>query len=138
MFLSDKFFLKNYPKSLDNQYFLSCYNKLVKERLSVFDSISTLSKFTALSIIKAIEILPIEPKKIIIVGGGMYNEHIVNLLKYKFDDIVLTAKEVGLNTKLIEAELFALLAVRNLYKLPITFPKTTGVSKPLLGGVLHK
>ena len=34
----------------------------------------------------------------------------------------------------IEAHAFAYLAVRKLLNLPITFPKTTGVKKPLSGG----
>ena len=34
----------------------------------------------------------------------------------------------------IEAEAFAYLAVRSLRGLPISFPGTTGVSKPMTGG----
>ena len=34
----------------------------------------------------------------------------------------------------IEAHAFAYLSVRKLLNLPITFPKTTGVKKPLSGG----
>jgi anhydro-N-acetylmuramic acid kinase len=38
----------------------------------------------------------------------------------------------------IEAQAFAYLAVRSLKGLPLTFPGTTGVPRPLTGGVLAK
>ena len=38
----------------------------------------------------------------------------------------------------IEAEAWAYMAARSLAGLPLTFPGTTGVSKPLCGGVLYK
>ena len=36
----------------------------------------------------------------------------------------------------LEAQAFAYLAVRTLKGLPITFPTTTGVSRPMTGGIL--
>ena len=36
----------------------------------------------------------------------------------------------------IEAECFAFLAARTLANLPISYPKTTGVWKPMIGGVI--
>ena len=36
----------------------------------------------------------------------------------------------------IEAECFAFLAARSLANLPISYPKTTGVWKPMIGGVI--
>ena len=41
---------------------------------------------------------------------------------------------LGINFDYIEAELIAYLSARSIYKLPFTFPSTTGVSKPLSGG----
>jgi anhydro-N-acetylmuramic acid kinase len=38
----------------------------------------------------------------------------------------------------LEAQAFAFLAVRSLRGLPITFPGTTGVARPLTGGRLHR
>ena len=37
----------------------------------------------------------------------------------------------------IESELIAYLSARSIYKLPITFPSTTGVLRPLSGGKLY-
>ena len=36
----------------------------------------------------------------------------------------------------VESQAFAYLAVRSFLKKPITFPETTGCSKPLTGGIL--
>ena len=47
-----------------------------------------------------------------------------------------TADAVGWSSQAIEAQAFAYLAVRTLNGLPITFPATTGVSKPLQGGIV--
>jgi anhydro-N-acetylmuramic acid kinase len=38
----------------------------------------------------------------------------------------------------LEAQAFAYLAVRTLKGLPITFPGTTGVKRPMAGGVVAK
>ena len=49
---------------------------------------------------------------------------------------VETADDVGWSADALEAQAFAYLAVRSLRGLPITFPATTGVPRPLTGGVL--
>ena len=49
---------------------------------------------------------------------------------------VETAHDVGWSADAIEAQAFAYLAVRSLKGLPLTFPATTGVPRPLTGGVV--
>jgi anhydro-N-acetylmuramic acid kinase len=49
---------------------------------------------------------------------------------------VMAAEAAGLNGDSMEAEAWAYLAVRSLEGLPLTFPGTTGVTKPVSGGVL--
>jgi anhydro-N-acetylmuramic acid kinase len=44
---------------------------------------------------------------------------------------------MGWNGDALEAQAFAFLAVRSLKGLPLTYPKTTGVDKPLQGGILY-
>jgi anhydro-N-acetylmuramic acid kinase len=46
-----------------------------------------------------------------------------------------TANAVGWSADALEAQAFAYLAVRSLRGLPISFPTTTGVPRPLTGGV---
>ena len=43
-----------------------------------------------------------------------------------------------LDPDFIESELIAFLTARRFYNLPITFPETTGVSKPSIGGFIFK
>jgi anhydro-N-acetylmuramic acid kinase len=54
------------------------------------------------------------------------------------DGAVETADAAGWSTDALEAQAFAFLAVRGLRGLPITFPTTTGVPRPLTGGVLAR
>ena len=42
-----------------------------------------------------------------------------------------------INGDFIESQAFAYLAIRSLLKLPITFKETTGVKKPVSGGVIY-
>jgi anhydro-N-acetylmuramic acid kinase len=48
------------------------------------------------------------------------------------------AGQGGWSADALEAQAFAYLAVRSLRELPLTFPTTTGVPKPLTGGVLAR
>ena len=43
-----------------------------------------------------------------------------------------------INGDFVESQAFAYLAIRSFFKKPITFPKTTGASKPMTGGKLIK
>lgn len=49
---------------------------------------------------------------------------------------VVGADQLGWSADALEAQAFAFLAVRALQGAPITFPGTTGVSRPLSGGVI--
>jgi anhydro-N-acetylmuramic acid kinase len=45
-----------------------------------------------------------------------------------------TADEAGWNSRALEAQIFAYLAVRHLKGLPTSYPQTTGVPYPIVGG----
>ena len=47
-----------------------------------------------------------------------------------------TAESIGWSVDFMEAQAFAYLAVRAQRGLPLTYPTTTGVAKPLAGGQL--
>ena len=84
--------------------------------------------------------LPIEPKRLIVCGGGANNPTMVRFIRQRLPKNieVLTAREVDWNSDAIEAQAFAYLAARRLVNLPITFPSTTGAPIPLAGGVIHE
>ena len=54
------------------------------------------------------------------------------------DATVEPVESVGWDGDALEAQAFAFLAVRAIRGLPLSLPQTTGVSRPLTGGRLHK
>ena len=69
-------------------------------------------------------------------GGGAHNQTLMALLDELLAPAkVLTADAVGWSADALEAQAFAYLAVRSQRGLPITFPGTTGVARPMTGGV---
>jgi anhydro-N-acetylmuramic acid kinase len=49
-----------------------------------------------------------------------------------------TAAELGWAGDFIEAEAFAFLAARSIAGLPLSFPTTTGVPRPMPGGIVAR
>ena len=137
-FLKFDFFKKLPPKSLDRQTFLYFYNELVKKNHSVHDIMATLAELTVETIVTSLELLPKKVKNIIITGGGYRNIHLMKRLEDKLKIKIFNEKQIGINFDYIEAELIAYLSARSIYKLPFTFPSTTGVSKPSSGGKLYR
>ena len=52
--------------------------------------------------------------------------------------IIQAIDEYGIDGDFVESQAFAYLAIRSYLKLPISFPETTGCSKPCTGGVIIK
>lgn len=133
-FIKNSFFKKKYPKSLDKLFFEKILIDVKNSKMNDFDIIATLTEMTVISIKLGVQILPQRPLNLIISGGGQNNNYLIDRLKETFDFPVRTSCDVGLPGDFIEAELIAFLTARNLNQLPYTFPKTTGVKVPLLGG----
>jgi anhydro-N-acetylmuramic acid kinase len=122
------------PKSLDRNDFSAA----PVAGLSLEDGAATLTAFTAASIARAREHMPIEPRVWVVCGGGRKNRTLMSLLAAHVPNAVVPAEALGFNGDFIEAEAWAYLAVRSVLGLPITYPDTTGVAQPLTGGVLVK
>ncbi len=136
-FLRQDFFKKTPPKSLDKHSFKEFYNELLKKKYSDSDMMATLLELTVESIVSSLPFLPKTVNNIVIAGGGYRNNHLIKRLKDKLKIEFLNEEQLGINFDYIEAELIAYLAARSIYKLPITFPSTTGVSEPLSGGTFY-
>ena len=136
-FLDLPFFKKKYPKSIDRLEFDNFVKNLPLENFSHSDILSTFLEFTVGSIQKGIEILPSLPKKIVIMGGGQHNKHLMKKVKSLLPINIVGANQIGINGDYVEAEMIAYLAMRKLAKKPITFPNTTGVKSPCIGGEVH-
>ena len=137
-FLKFDFFKKPPPKSLDRQNFLYFYNQLIKNNYSDQDIMATLAELTVETIVTSLEFLPKQVENIIITGGGYRNIHLMDRLKDKLKIKVFNEKQIGINFDYIEAELIAYLSARSIYKLPFTFPSTTGISKSSSGGKIYR
>ena len=129
--LSHGFFAKTPPKSLDRNSFSTA----PVEGLSVEDGAATLTAFTARAIAKGREYMPAEPELWVVAGGGRRNRMIMRMLAEQVHHAVVPAEAIGLDGDALEAEAWAYLAVRSIRGLPLTFPGTTGVEKPMSGGL---
>ncbi len=120
------------PKSLDRLAFdLSPVAALSPE-----DGAATLAAFTAAATASAVRHLKTPPSRWIICGGGRHNRTLMALLAQQFNVPVNSAEEMGWRGDALEAEAFAFLAVRSMRGLPLSLPETTGVPRPMTGGVL--
>ena len=119
-----------YPKSLDRFDFTAA----MADGLDPVTGAATLTAFTASAVGKALDLLPVRPKRLIVCGGGRRNPAIMQMLGTRAGVEAVPAETVGWRGDAIEAECFAFLAVRTLRGLPISFPTTTGVPKPMTGG----
>ena len=77
-------------------------------------------------------------KNIVITGGGRKNKFLIKRIREKIKVPVLLIDDYGIDGDFIESQAFAYLAIRSYLKKFITFPNTTGVKKPCLGGIVFK
>lgn len=133
--LTHPFFAKSPPKSLDRNDFAA----FTVGGMSREDGAATLTALTAASIAQTVSLFPKLPTSWIVVGGGVHNPTLMQMLARMISPASLErASEIGLSGDAIEAQAFAYLAVRSLKGLPLTYPGTTGIKTPLTGGVLAR
>ena len=130
--LANPYFRLRPPKSLDREQFA----RLPLDALSTEDAAATATAIVAVSIAKAQDQLPKSPLNWIVAGGGARNPALMAMLRELLAGSVMRADEIGWSGDALEAQAFAYLAVRSLKGLPITFPTTTGVGRPMTGGVM--
>ena len=112
--------------------------------LSLEDGAATLTDFTASVIGSAIFSLLSNTRdkfwKVIVCGGGRKNNFLIEKIKKNTlkNIIIQPIDDYGVDGDFVESQAFAFLAIRSLLKLPISFPKTTGCTKPCSGGELVK
>ena len=133
-YLHDPYYEILPPKSLDvNDFSLSPLRGL-----SLEDSISTLSELTSLTIVNSLSFFNTKPKVIILCGGGRKNKYIFARIKKLSDILTKNIDEYNIDGDFIESQAFAYLAIRSFLKKHISYPETTGVSKPSTGGDFTK
>jgi anhydro-N-acetylmuramic acid kinase len=130
--LAHTYFDREPPKSIDRNMFSAAKT----DALSLADAAATLTAFTAQSIVRGLAHLPSEPALAVVCGGGAHNLTLRWDLMQRLPCGLILAEALGWSSDAMEAQAFAYLAVRRLKNLPITFPTTTGVAAPSLGGLI--
>ena len=133
--LRHPFFALPPPKSLDRNAFSFAATGL--SDCSIADGAATLAALTAASVARVVPLLPHPPRSWIIAGGGANNPVLLAMLAERLAPAsVEPADALGWSADALEAQAFGYLAVRALRGLPITFPSTTGVPRPMTGGLV--
>ena len=131
--LEHPYFNKTPPKSLDRDVF----GAGALGGASPADGAATLTRFTAAAVARARDFLPNPPRRWLVTGGGRLNGSLMAAIAQALEADVEPVEAVGWRGDILEAQAFAFLAVRSLRGLPLSLPGTTGVSRPVSGGVLH-
>ncbi|MEE9318259.1 MAG: anhydro-N-acetylmuramic acid kinase [Rhodospirillales bacterium] len=132
--LDNPYFMRPFPKSLDR----NAFDSGPVARLSTADGAATLTAFTAAAVEKASHILPAPPNWWLVCGGGRLNPALMAALRSRLTGAPVEPVEMaGWKGDALEAQAFGFLAVRSIKGLPLSLPSTTGVGKPMTGGVLH-
>ncbi len=122
------------PKSLDR----SDFTIQPARGLGAADGAATLTAFTAATVALALDHLPARPTRLIVAGGGRHNPVMLAMIAERTGLRPEPSDTLGWNGDALEAEGFAYMAVRRLKGLPISFPGTTGVKAPVVGGVVFE
>jgi anhydro-N-acetylmuramic acid kinase len=130
--LSHPYFARPAPKSLDRLEFSATLAASGLARLPPADGAATLVAFLAEAVARTP--LPAPPRRWLVTGGGRRNPAIMAALRARLPAPVAPVEAVGWDGDALEAQCFALLAVRVRRGLPLSFPGTTGVARPLPGG----
>ena len=131
----ENFYNTNQQKSYD----IKDFDLSFVRGLSLKDGAATLTEYTSEILLEQLKISHDGPEEnIILSGGGRKNEFLVKKIENKINIPLKLIDDFGIDGDFIESQAFAYLAIRSYHNLPISFPETTGVSKPCLGGVLIK
>jgi anhydro-N-acetylmuramic acid kinase len=133
-FLSDSYFPRRPPKSLDRDDF----NRYRPTGLSPADGAATLTAMTAASVALATRHFPAPARQWLVTGGGRHNATLMAMLAQRLGAPVAPVEAAGWDGDALEGQAFAYLAVRSAERLPLSLPSTTGVRVPMQGGRLHR
>ena len=80
------------------------------------------------------DFLPKLPDEVIVSGGGVHNQTLMNFLSFEFPPEFRTSDELGVSSAAKEAIAFALLGAATLDGLPSNMPSVTGARKRVVLG----
>ncbi len=112
--------------------------------LSLIDGAATLTDFTGriigASLFSLLSNVREKFFKVLVCGGGRKNKILLNLIRNRTPKNIILQQidDYGIDGDFVESQAFAYLAIRSFINEPISFPNTTGCSKPLTGGTIIK
>ena len=124
------------PKSLDRDEFAGLVADCAG--LPPSDALATLSAACVWAVAVGVKHAPMTPHELWVTGGGRHNQHIMGQLAQVLNCPVLPIDAHGANGDMLEAQAFAYLAARVQRGLPLSYPATTGVAAPTVGGRISK
>jgi anhydro-N-acetylmuramic acid kinase len=130
--MTHPYFARTGARSLDRLDFSRALAASGVDALTAADGAATLVAFTASS--AAASVFPVRPRGWLVTGGGRHNPMIMAALRRALGGAVDTVETVGWNGDALEAQCFGFLAARVARGLPLSYPGTTGVPAPTLGG----
>ena len=128
-------FVENYNSN--RSYDINDFDLSFVRGLSLEDGAATLTEYTSIILSEYIDLIK-EARKIIVCGGGRKNKFLLKRISKKIRYGIVPIENFGINGDFVESQTFAFLAIRSYLKLPISFPTTTGVKEPCLGGLIFK
>lgn len=133
--LNDEYIKKPYPKSTgrekyNTEFVNNVINKILSSGGKKEDVISTLTAFTAYSIIYAYDNFLGDIDQVIVSGGGSHNEYMMNILKEKYHEKIIIENR----TDAFEAFGFAILGHMTLLNKPSNVPVVTNASRQVVLG----
>lgn len=139
--LNEPYFSQPAPKSTGREYFnLGWLNESLKSfpKLAPQDVQATLVELTAQSICDAIEQSLPAATQVLVCGGGVHNQHLMQRLNdLLIGQNVLSTHHVGVDPDWIEAMAFAWLAKQTLERKPGNLPEVTGATHPVVLGAIY-
>ena len=131
--LAHPYFDAEPPKSLDRDAF----DPAPVSGLSAGDGAATLVAFTAEAVRRALAHMPAAPLRWLVSGGGRHNPALMAALAQRLGVPCDAVERDGWQGDALEAQAFGYLAVRSRRGLALSLPRTTGVPRPVSGGVFH-
>lgn len=144
MIESDKYLLKEPPKSTGREYYTkefaaNLYKQGINKGLNNYSIVATITAYTAKSIQNQIERFVINKYKIdelYVSGGGAHNKMIMNLLSSYMDAAVKDVSELEFSGDAKEAVAFAILGNEFLSGRTNNIPNSTGSNRKVVMGKL--
>lgn len=134
--LSDPYFARPAPKSLDRNHFAWLLERVAGMDLA--SAAATLGAVTAAAVAAGVRQMPEPPARWLVAGGGRRNRGLMRMLAARTNAPVEPVEEVGLDGDFLEAQAFAYLAVRVARGMATSSPSTTGARLPVCGGRISR